>query len=307
VLAAEHIRTALRTNWHRIAAECTALPGARNSTTWLVVERPGGDPTEEAANRYVAKLALADRRGVLEAGLLAAERVSASGIPAGAPVRAATGALTVLLDGQVLALLRFVPGRPLDERDPADQQRWGATLAAAHRVLTGFQHRGLTRFHGLRPGAAHLSIEPWIQPAVTAAVAAVAKLTVTDLLSYGVLHGDPHPGAFLFDPTTGRTGLIDWGCVGVGPLMYDVASAVMYAGGVDAATELLAGYLTLGVLSPDEVHAALPTMLRFRWAVQADYYAKRICVGDRAGLDDPAQNWVGLHAARDAFSRADSD
>jgi homoserine kinase type II len=297
VLAAEHIQAALRTNWHRVASECTPLPGAMNSAAWLVME---------SANRYVAKLVPARHRSQFEAGLLAAERLSTTGIPAGAPVRAASGALTVVMDGRVLALLRYVPGRQLDSRDPVDQQRWGATLAATHHALAGFHHPGLVRFHWLRPGAAHLSIEPWTRPAVTAAVAAVAKLSVTDLLSYGVLHGDPHPGAFLFDESTRHTGLIDWGGVGAGPLMYDVASAVMYAG-AGAATELLGGYLEVGPLPPDEVHATLPTMLRFRWAVQADYFAQRIRANDRTGLADPSENWAGLHDARDALAQMYDD
>jgi Ser/Thr protein kinase RdoA (MazF antagonist) len=298
VVAAEHIRAALRTDWHRVASECTPLPGAMNSAAWLVVE---------PASRYVAKLVPARHRSRFEAGLLAAERLTSAGIPAGAPVRAASGALTVVMDGRVLGLLRYVPGRPLDSRDLIDQQRWGATLAATHHALAGFHHPGLVRFHWLRPGAAHLSIEPWTRPAVSAAVAAVAKLSVTDLLSYGVLHGDPHPGAFLFDEATDHTGLIDWGRVGVGPLMYDVASAVMYAGGPRTAADLLGGYLEFGHLPPDEVQATLPTMLRFRWAVQADYFAQRIRANDRTGLADPADNWAGLHDARDALAQVDDD
>jgi homoserine kinase type II len=40
-------------------------------------------------------------------------------------------------------------------------------------------------------------------------------------------------------------------------------------------------------------------MLRFRWAVQADWFARRVVVGDRTGITDPKENWVGLHDARD--------
>jgi Ser/Thr protein kinase RdoA (MazF antagonist) len=296
VVAAEHIRAALRTNWHRVVGECTPLSGCVNTGAWLVVE---------GANRYVAKVVPIRARAQFEAGLAAAEQLTAAGMAAGAPVRAASGARTVALNGEVLGVTQHVPGRALDREDPQDRHRWGATLAAAHRALAGFSHAGLGRFHQVRPDAAYLSIEPWIRPAVSAAVEALTKLSVTDLLSYGVLHGDPHPGAFRYEEAARRTGLVDWGSIGTGPLMYDVASAVMYAGGPHCAGELLDGYLRLGSAPADEVAVALPTMLRFRWAVQADYFARRIRADDRNGLADPEANWVGLHNARDALAQVD--
>jgi homoserine kinase type II len=217
-------------------------------------------------------------------------------------VRAVDGALTVPIGDDVVALLRYVPGRPLDGEDPVDQQWWGDTLGAAHRALAGFADPGLVRFHWVRPEAAHLSVEPWVRPAVEAAVAAVNKLCVTDVLSYGLLHGDPAPDAFRLDVATGRTGLIDWGAAASGPLVYDVASAVMYAGGPHAAQELLDGYLSAGPVDREELEAALLTMLRFRWAVQADYFAYRLAVDDRTGVADEAANWIGLNDARDALA-----
>ena len=36
--------------------------------------------------------------------------------------------------------------------------------------------------------------------------------------------------------------MVDWGACGTGPLVYDVASAVVYAGGAGAAGELVDGY-----------------------------------------------------------------
>lgn len=269
-----------------------------NSSAWLVTAMDG--------ERLVAKAVPAGAREHFEAGLAAAATLDDRGIPAGAPVRAVDGALTVALGGgsrsEAIAVLRYVPGRPLTRADQVDQQRWGSTLGATHRALAGFSHPGLTRFHGVRPDAAHLSIEPWVRPAVEAAVDALDRLRATGVLTYGVLHGDPYHGAFLLDAPTGRTGLIDWGSAGSGPLMYDVASAVMYAGGPAAATDLLDAYLAAGPVRRDELAATLPTMLRFRWAVQADYFAHRLRVDDRTGIGDPAENWAGLYHARDALA-----
>jgi homoserine kinase type II len=253
--------------------------------------------------RYVAKLVPAAERSRFVAGLAAATHLDAAGVAAGPPVRAADGALTVPLAGGALALLRYVPGRELDRADPVDQQFWGDTLGNAHRALIGFDHPHLVRFHWVRPDAAHLGIEAWVRPAVAAAVAAVARLSVTDQLTYGVLHGDPAPEAFRLDRATGRLGLIDWGSAATGPLVYDAASAVMYAGGPASAVELLDGYLAAGPVTDDELAAALPTMLRFRYAVQADDFAHRLHVDDRTGIDEAAENLLGLHDARDGLNR----
>jgi hypothetical protein len=50
----------------------------------------------------------------------------------------------------------------------------------------------------------------------------------------------------------------------------------VYAGGPAAAAELLDGYLAAGPVRQDELDAALPVLLRFRWAVQADWSARRL-------------------------------
>jgi Ser/Thr protein kinase RdoA (MazF antagonist) len=303
VASADQVRTVLRTSWQRVVSECEPLSGAMNSSAWLVVTAAG--------ERLVAKAVPAGQRSLFEAGLAAAARLDAAGIPAGAPVRATDGAMTVVTGHdsrtEAVALLRFVPGQPLAGRDPVDQRWWGDTLGVAHRVLAGFSDPRLVRFHWVRPDAPHLSVEPWVRPAVAAAVGAVNRLCVTDELTYGALHGDPDPGSFRLDVATGRIGLIDWGAAGSGPLMYDVASAVMYAGGPAAATDLLEAYLAAGPVPREELEATLPTMLRFRWAVQADYFAYRLSVDDRTGIRDPAENRKGLYDARDALADLDPE
>jgi hypothetical protein len=44
-------------------------------------------------------------------------------------------------------------------------------------------------------------------------------------------------------------------------------------------------------------------MLRFRWAVQADYFASRITSNDLTGINWPQENEKGLEDARRALSR----
>jgi homoserine kinase type II len=56
--------------------------------------------------------------------------------------------------------------------------------------------------------------------------------------------------------------------------VYDVAAAVVYAGGTGRATELIDGYLAAGPVRRDELDAVLPVLLRLRWAVAADRAAR---------------------------------
>jgi Ser/Thr protein kinase RdoA (MazF antagonist) len=273
----DRLQSLLRDQWHLVPTEITEISAGVLSHAWEI---------SAASVRYVARLVDAAGRQPLEAGLAAADHVRGYGVEAGRPVRTLGGGLTAELPagkrpGGVLAVLRRVPGRTLVGGDPVDQQFWGDRLGAVHTVLQGFHHPGLRPWNLLDPYAAHLNAEPWLRPAIAEAVTATTRLTVTDRLTYGVLHGDPAPSDFVVDPETGRAGVLDCGASGTGPLVYDVAAAVVYAGGLDSAAELLDGYLAASPVGRDELHAALPVLLRFRWAVQADRWAR---AHDRAGL-----------------------
>ncbi len=246
----------------------TELPVALMSCGWDFTA--GGE-------RYVARLTEATDRQPVEAGLAAAHHLGGARIDAGTPVRTLGGALTVLVPQGVLAVLRRLPGRCLDGRDPVDQQWWGERLGTVHRALRGFRHTGLRPWQLPDPEAGHLDAEPWLRAAVATAVTATTRLTLIDRLTYGVLHGDPGPAVFAMDPATGRSGLLHCGTSRTGPLVYDLAAAVAYAGGPDRAGELLDGYLAAGPVGADEAEAALPVLLRLRWAVQADRAARYDC------------------------------
>ncbi len=266
----EHLlRATLHDQWHLVAQELDPLPEALFSHGWELTA---------GAHRYVVRLADQSARQSVEAGLLAAEHLRSQGLDAGQPVRTLAGSLTAQTADGALAVLRRVPGRRLDGVDPVDQQWWGDRLGVVHRGLQDFVHPGLRPWQLLDPDAAHLRVQPWLPGAVAEAVAAAARLTVTDWLTYGVLHGDPAPAAFVVDPATGRAGLLDCGASGTGPLVYDVAAAIVYAGGTDQASELLDGYLAAGPVTRDELDAALPVLLRLRWAVLADHYARHNCL-----------------------------
>lgn len=284
--------SALSRYWGLGSAHVAVHNGGIGSQTWFV---------ELDDRRWVAK-AVAPHAGTTFAGGMAiARRLDEAGIPAGPPVPATDGKLVVDAGGGWLALLTWVPGHPLTGRDDAEQAVMGATLARVHRALLGYEVADAERFHWVDPDADYLSLRPWLRPAIVAALD-VLEAARPDAMSWGLLHTDPAADAFRLDPVTGRCGVIDWAYAVCGPLIYDLASAAMYVGGLDRARPLIAAYLDGGVVGADEVRDGLAPMLRFRWAVQANYFAWRIAGNDLTGISDPADNEKGLEDARQALT-----
>ena len=111
------------------------------------------------------------------------------------------------------------------------------------------------------------------------------------------MHADPSPEAFILDESTGDVGIIDWGGACRGPLLYDVASAVMYLGGTDNAAAFLTRYAERGPVPTGELDRHLPAFRRFRAIVQADYFCRRRLADDLTGIDTPDENQKGLRDA----------
>jgi homoserine kinase type II len=265
-------------------ARVTALHGGMNSLTFAV--STGGA-------RYVAKAVPAAEGAALGYGLVSATRLHRAGFATGAPLAARDGRYVVPHGGRAVALLRWVPGRPLT-RD--DQPTIGDTLGRVHRALRGGP--APQPFPWLEVDAPHLGRAPWLRPAVGAALDAYRRVGP---LTTGPLHADPAPEAFRLDGAAG-CGLIDWASAHHGPLLYDLASAVMYVGGPDRGRALVEAYRATGALSGEEIRRGLPVLLRLRWAVQADYFARRSARNDLTGIDGPDGNAAGLDDARRALT-----
>lgn len=278
----------LKRHWGLADAAITAHNGGMGSATWFVDH--GGD-------RWVAKAVAPVAGSQLAGGLAIAQLLEQAGIPAGAPVPAAGGQLVVNVGDDWLALLTWVPGQPLTGQSRAEQELIGTTLARLHRALAGQHIETAQRFHWVDPGADYLSLRPWLRPAITAALGSLDAADPASM-SWGLLHADPAPGAFRLDPATGRCGVIDWSYAIYGPLLYDLASAAMYVGGPGHAGNLIEAYLREGPLDRAEVRDGLAPMLRFRWAVQANYFAWRIAENDLTGIGGPQDNEKGLQDAR---------
>ena len=281
----------LQESWGLTGARVSVHNGGMGSQTWFV---------DLGDQRWVAKAVEAPDGGPLAGGLAIARRLEQAGIPAGAAVPGAGGQLCVPVAGNWLALLTWVPGQPLAGQDSREQDLIGATLARVHRALTGYEPAGAQRFHWVDPGADHLALRPWLRPVITAALQDLDAVR-PDAMVQGMLHADPAPGAFRLDPATGRCGIIDWSYAQHGPLLYDLASAVMYVGGPASATALTSAYLREGIVGAAEIEHGLEPMLRFRWAVQANYFAWRIAVNNLTGISGPGENEKGLEDARRAL------
>jgi homoserine kinase type II len=258
------------------------------SATWFI---------GHASGRWVAKAVAAEAGGQLAGGLQLARRLEHAGIRAGAPLPTVSGQLTARLGDSWLAVLARVPGRPLPGHNPAERTLIGTTLARVHGVLASCPAEGAQRFHWIDPDAGYLSLRPWLRPAITAALTALDAVRPGSM-AWGLLHADPAPGAFRLDPATAQCAIIDWSYFVRGPLLYDLASAVMYVGGLAHARVLIEAYLAEGVLARGEVSQGLEVMLRFRWAVQANYFAWRIAEHDLTAISGPEENEKGLEDAR---------
>ena len=288
VVAEPVLVSCLRRYWGLADAQVRVHNGGMGSETWFV---------DLGDHRWVAKAVAPGAGRQFAGGMTIARRLEQAGIPAGAAVPALGGQLVVPAGDAWLALLTWVPGLALTGQDDTEQDLIGRTLAKVHRALAGYEVDGAQRFHWVDPDAEYLSLRPWLRPAITAALDVLGAAR-PDTMSWGLLHADPAPEAFRLDPATGRCGVIDWSYALYGPLLYDLASAVMYVGGPGHAKTLVRAYLAEGALGAAEVEHGLAPMLRFRWAVQANYFAWRIAENDLTGISGPQDNEKGLEDAR---------
>jgi Ser/Thr protein kinase RdoA (MazF antagonist) len=229
----------LRRSWGLQGADVAIAPirGGMNSAVAEVRVDQG---------RYVAKWVPAHNRRALDAGARTAHRMAEGGLLAGEPLLTSDGSLTARSGDGAVALLSWVPGNPLRGVSTDDQIWMATTLAHAHRI-GGSELQCGSFFVWVRPDAVGTSVQPWVKPAVAAARAELDSLPA---LTWGVLHTDPAPEAFLLNEATGAVGLIDWTGATEGPLLYDVASAVMYLGGQESASTSCVGMPSLGQSPP---------------------------------------------------------
>ena len=262
--------------WDLTGAVVTPLGGGMNSATARVRSDSGA---------WVAKWVPERSANALLAGCETAAIVEAAGISAGAARRTASGPLALSLGPGVVVLLDEVPGSPLTGDTDEEQRLMAEVLRAAHAATDLGEQQESFHETWLTPGA---FTPRWLASALTSMHAEYATLPP---LRWARLHNDPAPEAFLHDPESGRTGLIDWAGSTPGPVLYDVASAVMYLGGPAHAGAFLEAY-------GDAAAEHLDTFRRLRWCVQATYFVDRLSRHDHTGIDGRSDNEKGLEDAR---------
>lgn len=274
----------LTIHWGLKAPHVGPLGGGMNSDTWSV---------EHEASTYVLKRVPPSGVADLVAGCEVAAALAERGFVTGRPVPARDGRIVVAEHG--LALLEHVAGRELDGRTDQEQEWIARVLAGVHASGDPAVGPPTAAFGAdwLSPGMPGVADRRWLVAAIEAVRAETDGLSLT----WSVLHTDPAPEAFIHDDGTDVTALIDWAGARRGPVLYDVASAVMYLGGPDHASTFLRAYRAHGPVPADELQH-LGAFRRFREAVQGVYFAGRLAADDLTGGIDHADNEKGLDDAR---------
>ncbi|MFI7068254.1 phosphotransferase enzyme family protein [Kribbella sp. NPDC050124] len=270
----------LSEHWDLKPARVEALFGGMGSETWVA-----------AADGWRVVVKTVDvRDGGFEPGLELAVRLDDAGLVTGRPRPSRAGRVVERVGDRQVGVLEFVDGVPLTS---VDAWAVGETLGRVHRASATAAGEVEEWLDLLRHFDLWLDLEAWIRPAVEGAAAGVRRLGP---LTWAWLHGDPAPEAFLRQPD-GTIALIDWGAAMPGPVLYDVASAVMYVNGAD---RVVPAYLEQRPELTAEVEH-LEAFLQVRYAVQAGYFAWRCSNDIRTGIADLAENRKGLDDARRAF------
>ncbi|HWA45272.1 MAG TPA: aminotransferase class III-fold pyridoxal phosphate-dependent enzyme [Hypericibacter adhaerens] len=202
--------------------------------------------------------------------------------------------------GHIACAITFLPGKLLEDVQPdaALLRDIGRTVARLDKALRGFFHPAagqkiawdIRRAGELRPFASLIG-----DPAVAAAVARVLERTVERLPAFAalrgqVIHNDCNPGNVLVDAAGAPAvaGIIDFGDMIHGPLMFDLALAAAEAAGegmgaIESAQEVIAGYSAVLPLQEDEI-ALLFDAIAARFASTFAIFAWRQR-HDRRGAD----------------------
>lgn len=270
-------------HWGRTPTAVETLGGGMNSATALV---------RFDHDRFAAKWVTQAGGPAMRVGTDIARRLADLGLFSGPPLPTSSGDLVVPVAEGFLALLEFVDGTPMTDA-PDEQVIIATALADAHRAL-GTELKQDTFFPWLGDNPALVEVADWVLPSINFVLAEYRALPP---VTWGTLHTDPAPEAFLHDRRSGRTGMIDWSGACQGPILYDIASAVMYLGGLQPAQPFLETYAMAGIVPRAELDDHLAAFRRFRAIVQADYFAHRILNNDLTGISDDAENQKGLDDA----------
>ncbi|MBO0782899.1 MAG: phosphotransferase, partial [Ktedonobacteraceae bacterium] len=246
---------------------------------------------------------------VFEGGLYAAEQVAQHGIMSAVPLRTKEGALSTLVEGsdgefRPLALLRFVPGEPLRLEEAGDVALYGSLLGRTHRMLLkgGGERVTFSIYDFLEDEAAYVAIQPGLAVLIRQTIEAVRAYEKRCQVTAGVIWADRVE--ILCERETGRVGIIDWGAIERGPLLFDVALSVLwfFPEGSQSHEAFLRAYLAEAPILASELEG-LGYYKALVCARQAKYFAYRVAANVTLGGSDSDGNKRNLMEARQALER----
>ena len=270
------------------------LEGGFTSEVWLV---------EAKGERFIAKYAYQSQRD-FEGGLYAAELAEQCGITSGAPLRTKEGAISLLVEGphgqsEPLAVLQFVAGEALQMSEPDAASLYGQLLGRMQRIfLDGFGERYIANlFDFLLEEDPAIAAQPGLVRLIHQSVEATRHYESQHTVTYGVIWGDRME--IVRQKQTSRVGVIDWGTIEYGPLLFDVALAVLWLFPEESAAyeEFLRAYLVEAPISESEL-AGLNYYKALLWARQARYFAYRVAAHVMLGDANPDGNAESLARSR---------
>ena len=262
---------------------------------------------EANESTWVAKLAYQPPRDV-ENGLRAAAIVAKSGVNTGLPLLTRDGKLQRLVEYRIqrfhpLTVMRFVEGQPLDWRANGALGIVGKTLATIHRALLDAESYELPDqlFSYLLEDDAW-GHHPELQPLIARAIDGVRSFEGRRRVTYGAMYGDGLQ--VRINAHDGSVGVIDWGTVSFGPLVFDLALAAEGArrAGRRDLSQLWASYFDVGPVRRAELEG-LAYYEALLWARSAKYFAYRLQNGVSLGDPRPGANERSLARALAALHR----
>ena len=287
----------------RIALKAWPLP-----ETFAIQRLPGGMTSEvwhvqAGQERFVAKYAYTSQQA-FESGLYAAELVERHGITSGVPLHTKQGTLSTMVEsvhGQnhPFALLQYVPGKRLDLSKPGSAALYGYLLGRTHHIL--LEEVGdwcaSNLYDFLLEDTPYVTVQPGLAPLIRHAIEAAYEYEERKTVTYGVIWADAME--IRRDKETRRTGIIDWGAIGRGPLLFDIALNELwyFPAKSQAHREFIQAYLSQAPISADEL-AGIKYYKALLWARQAKFYA--YCVAEKVtpGGSTPTSNAENLAKSR---------
>ena len=300
MLSNEKLLSTLQTSWHLPdALVVQRLSGGFSSEVWKV---------EAGDQCFVVKYAYQSQEA-FEGGLYAAELAEQYGIRSAAPLRTKEGALSTLVEGthgkhQPLALLRFVAGEPLRLEEPGAAGLYGSLLGRTHRIFLkgGGEKVTFDVYDFLQAEDTSVTAQPALASLIHQTLQATRAYETRRKVTTGMIWADRVE--ILHERETGHVGIIDWGAIERGPLLFDVALSVLwlFPEGSRMHEEFLQAYQAETPISVSELEG-LSYYKALVWARQAKFFAYRVAANATRGSSHPDDNEQSFTEARQELER----